>query len=307
MFDRRRYICKIFPVNLSIGYSYMRHSQLRAFHHVALHGGFSRAAKALNQTQPSLSEQVKRLEQAHDVLLFHRTGRSLSLTETGAALLRLTRRYFETESEIGAFLSASRASVEGELRIIADSAHHLTRKLAAFRKAHPGVLVRLSTGNSESVLAALRNYEAEIGVIGQAETGPGIERVDLGSTPIVAMAPRGLVPKAERPLPLAALARWPLIFRENGSRTRAALERAARKAGIHLRPAMEVEGREAMREIVASGAGIGFVSLAEFGHDDRVEPIPLDIPGLAMQETLVYLAQRADMRMIRAFLRVSPD
>lgn len=52
----------------------MRHAQLRAFHHVALTGGFSRAAQALHQTQPSISDQVKRLERDHDVLLLHRDG-----------------------------------------------------------------------------------------------------------------------------------------------------------------------------------------------------------------------------------------
>ncbi len=50
----------------------MRYTQLRAFHNVALHGGFSRAAGALNQTQPALSDQVRRLEQEYDTLLFYR-------------------------------------------------------------------------------------------------------------------------------------------------------------------------------------------------------------------------------------------
>lgn len=284
----------------------MRHSQLRAFHHVALNGSFSRAAEALNQTQPSLSEQVRRLEQGHDVLLFHREGRGLRLTGAGAALLRLTRRYFEVEDEIAAGLSAARASVEGVLRIVADSAHHLGSALPAFRAAHPGVFVQLRTGNSDAVLASLRNYEAEIGVIGQTEAGPGIEQVDLGATPIVAMAARGLIAPHTGPLRLHALRKWPLILREPGSRTRGVLEAAAREAGLRLSPAMEVEGREAMREIVATGAGIGFVSQAEFGFDSRLEAIALEGDGLEMRETLVYLRQRADVRVIRAFLRALP-
>ncbi len=64
----------------------MRHSQLRAFHAVALHGGFSRAAEVVNQSQPALSDQVKRLEQDHDVLLFRREGRRVRLTESGEEL-----------------------------------------------------------------------------------------------------------------------------------------------------------------------------------------------------------------------------
>ena len=73
----------------------MRYSQLRAFHHVARCGGFSAAADALNQTQPSLSDQVRKLETAHDVLLFHRDGRRIRLTEAGEGLFRLTRQFFD--------------------------------------------------------------------------------------------------------------------------------------------------------------------------------------------------------------------
>ena len=97
----------------------MRHSQLRAFHQVALAGGFSRAAAAMGQTQPSVSDQVRKLEEAHDVLLFHRESRQVRLTEAGHGLFLLTKRYFEGEDEIAAYLDQNRAAVAGRLRIVA--------------------------------------------------------------------------------------------------------------------------------------------------------------------------------------------
>ena len=75
----------------------MRYSQLRAFHHVALHGGFSRAARALNISQPSVSDQVRQLEQRNDVLLFTREARQVRMTDAGEALFRLTSEMFEVE------------------------------------------------------------------------------------------------------------------------------------------------------------------------------------------------------------------
>ena len=66
---------------------------------------------------------------------------------------------------------------------------------------------------------------------------------------------------------------------------------------------IEVEGREAMREVVASGAGLGFLSEAEFGHDRRLRTIPLAGDGLVMSETLVSLSARRDVPVIRAFLK----
>ena len=75
----------------------MRYSQLRAFHHVARLGGFSRAAEALLITQPAISEQVRKLETDHDVLLFHRDRRKVRLTRAGEELFRMTKQFFETE------------------------------------------------------------------------------------------------------------------------------------------------------------------------------------------------------------------
>ncbi len=65
---------------------------------------------------------------------------------------------------------------------------------------------------------------------------------------------------------------------------------------------MEVEGREAMRDIVGSGAGIGFVSDAEFGHDNRLIKIKISDTNLQMQESLIYLSQRGDIRIIQTFV-----
>ena len=280
----------------------MNHTQLRAFHAVAQHGGFSAAAEALGLSQPALSDQVKKLEQAHDVLLFHRGGRQVRLTEAGAALHRLTTPYFETEAQIAGALSASRAALTGTLRIVADSAHHILPALRRFRAAQPGVRIDLRTGNSEQVLAALRSYEAEIGVLGSHSPAPDLDETDLGAAPIRVLAPRGLLGTTEA-IRFERLAHLPLIFRERGSRTRAAIEAEAARRGTALAPVMEVEGREALREVVAAGMGVGFVSQAELGRDPRVVALALSDVTLTMTETALHLSQRRDVPVIRAFRR----
>lgn len=280
----------------------MRHSQLRAFHHVALLGGFSRAARALHLTQPAVSEQVRKLEQDHDILLFRREGKQIALTPQGEELLRLTKGYFETEAQIGEYLSDSGAAVEGELRIIADSALHITALLGPFRKKHPNITILLRAGNTEDVLEELRSYNAEIGVIGSLPPGRDMTGLNLGATGITAFAARGFLPSGRPSLSLADLPGLPLVFREAGSKTRQKIEAEARGRGVTLKPAIIAEGREAVRELVASGAGIGFVSEAEFGHDSRLVKIRLEDAGLTMSESIVSLSQRQDVRVIRAFM-----
>lgn len=280
----------------------MRHSQLKAFHHVALHGGFSRAAEALFLTQPAISEQVRKLEQDHDVLLFHRERKRVHLTEAGENLFRLTKHYFEIEQQITEYMSETRTAVDGTLRIIADSAHHVTGILSAFRERYPNVVVSLRTGNSDEVLEELRAFNAEVGVAGSLTPGRDMETLSLGDTPIVAFAAKGLLPRGKTRIALRELAELPLIFRETGSKTRQKLEEGAAQQGITLTPAIEAEGRETVREVVASGAGVGFVSKAEFGHDERLVEITLEDMDLRMGESIVHLAQRREVKVIRAFM-----
>ena len=282
----------------------MRHSQLRAFHHVALEGGFSRAAKALNQTQPSLSDQVRSLEEAHDTLLFQRDKRQVRLTEAGRGLLLLTRQYFEAEDSIREYLDRSRAEIDGTLRVVADSAAHVMPAIGRFRVAHPKVFVSLRTANTREVLHQLRRYNAEVGVVANHSPAKDLDMIDLGRTPIIAIAARGLLPRGVESMAFEQLPRWPLIFREQGSRTRRILEDEAARRKVVLKPVIEVDGRETLREVVASGAGLGFVSRAEFGHDDRLVQVPMEGIELGMTEALVTLKARRDVSVIRAFLKM---
>ena len=285
----------------------MRYSQLRAFHFVALKGGFSRAAAAMHITQPGVSEQVRKLEQDYDVLLFNRERKVIALTQAGEQLFLLTKQFFEIEQHIDEYLSEARTEMDGRIRIIADSARHVTQILAEFRKRYPKVHVLLQSGNSEDVVDRLRSYDAEIGVLGGLSPGVDIETLDLGKTQILAFAGKGVVPIGTKRMRLEDLAHFPLVFREAGSKTRENIEREAQRQGVVLSPVIEAEGREAMREVVASGAGIGFVSQAELGDDQRLIPIELEGVDLNMSETIAFLGQRRDLRIIRAFTGVVQD
>jgi len=281
----------------------MRYSQLRAFHHVAVHGGFSSAARALNQSQPALSDQVRQLEQLHDTLLFYRENRHVRLTEAGNELFLLTRQFFDVEEQIGDCLSQHRQQLAGTLRVVADSALHITDSLRAFREANPNALVAIQKGNSEEVLQRLRHYDAEIGVVGNISPAPDLIEIPIGQAQIVAIMARGFLPDTVESLDCKALSDLPLIFRETGSSTQRCLDAWAKVERLVLRPVITVEGREALREVVKSGAGIGFVSRAELGNDTNIRALPLAGATLEMKESLVFLSMRRDLLMIRAFLR----
>jgi len=282
----------------------MRYVQLRAFHNVATHGGFSRAAEALHLTQPAISDQIRKLEEQYDVLLFNRHKKKITVTEQGLHLLEITNRLFENERQAQDLLSETRALSSGTLRIIADSAHHINPILGRFRAKYPRINISMRAGNTKEVIEALYAYEADIGVLGGAPQNNDINVLHLGTSPIVAFASKdfGL---PDRPHSLAELSEYPLVLRERGSKTRQKLEEVAKKQGVTLAATITAEGREAVREIVAANAGIGFVSDAEYGHDSRFIRIPLSGPPIEMDEALICLRERHNGKLVAAFMEVA--
>lgn len=281
----------------------MRYVQLRAFHHVAVCGGFSRAAAALNLTQPAISDQVRKLEEEYDILLFHRRNKQVTLTEEGRRLLEITRRLFEVEKQAQELLSESRALRSGTLRVIADSAHHALPILARFRERYPGIEITIRSGNSNDVVASLYSYEAELGILGLVPDNPDFEVIRLSSAPLIAFVAAGHPLARRKTITLKTLSQQMLVLREQGSMTRRNIEAAAAARGIRLKATIEAEGREAVRDIVATSGGVGIVSAAELGQDSRLVPIRLSDCDASLDEALICLRERAGGRMIGAFLK----
>jgi aminoethylphosphonate catabolism LysR family transcriptional regulator len=289
----------------------MRYVQLRAFHNVAIHGGFSRAAEALHLTQPAISDQVRKLEEDYDVILFNRRKKQVTLTEAGQRLLEITRRLFEIEGQAHEMLAESRALRSGALRMIADSVHHAVPILGRFRERYPGIELAIRTGNSEEVVSQLHAYEAEIGILGEVPRSRDFEVIRLSSTPIIAFTAADHPLATRSAVTLAELGGEMLVLRERGSKTRQHIEAAAAARGVALKATIEAEGREAVREIVAmgggAGGGVGVVSEAEFGADGRLVPIRISDCEAEMEEALICLRERAGSKLIRAFLEIARE
>ena len=285
----------------------MTYSQLRAFHCVATYGGFSKAAEKTQHSQPVLSGHVKQLEEFYDNLLFKREKKRISLTSAGKELFILTKQFFEVEEQINNHLSKSSASVSGKIRIVADSAIHIIKILKSFRKNYPDVIIDLTIGNSKEVTTSIRNYDAEIGVIGSPVEGPDLQTLTLETSKIKAIASKKFFNKIPKTLSFQDLEQLPLVFRENGSHTRETLIAEALKQKKRLVPVIEVTGREGLHELVANGLGIGFVSQAEIGQDPRLAHIDIDAGHTEMTETLMYLTARKEVPVIRAFLKAAEN
>ncbi|MFN4141041.1 LysR substrate-binding domain-containing protein [Aestuariivirga sp.] len=279
----------------------MRHAQLKAFHAVAVHGGFSRAAEALGLTQPAVSDHVRKLEEAYGVQLFTRAASGVSLTDMGRKLFAIAERQFEAEAQAAELLSRGRTLEEGQLTIGADAAVHILPELARFRLRHPKLSLRLVTGNSAQLLRRLEDFSIDIAVTAERPPEPSFLARKLRSDRLVAVVQRSSKLARLREIGFGELVRLPLILREEGSMTRRLLLEEAARRGLAIPAAIEIESREAAREAAAHGLGLAIMSEGELVPDGRLAVLAVPDWGTEMEEWMICLKSRSALHVIRSF------
>lgn len=280
----------------------MRYTQLRSFHAVARAGSMTAASRDLRLSQPTLTAQVRALERDFDIELFVRAGRRLRLTDAGRGLYAITQRFLDQEKEAVEFLNQTRELTTGHLRLGAVGPYHATDMLVAFNARHPGIYVSVKIGNSREVVTDLMEYETDVAVLAHIDPNPRLVAIPYSRHPVVVMAYRGHRLFGRRAIRLELIEGERLIHREQGSTTRRAFEAALVERGVKPRVVMEIGSREAIREAVAGGIGLGVVSEAEFIPDPRICAIRVSNADIFTYAHIAYLSERREARMIRAFV-----
>jgi len=280
----------------------MNSLHLRAFHAVAREGSFSTAARVLHVTQPTISSQVKALESTYGVQLFDRRGRRVVPTEIGSTLFAITQRLFTLEEEAEDLLGAAHELQGGQIKVGADGPHHVIPILAVFNRQHPGFDVSLSMGNADKVLEDLRNHRIDVAVLAKVDDDPRLFAVPYRRSRLVLFVPH-THPWAKRSsIRLEEVGAQRMILREAASVTRQIFQAALAEANVRPQAVMQIESREAVREAVAAGLGIGVVSEAEFDRDKRLSALRVRDARLEITEHVVCLEERRRLRIVRAFL-----
>jgi aminoethylphosphonate catabolism LysR family transcriptional regulator len=283
----------------------MHQTQLRAFHAVASHGGFTAAAQALGIGQPTLSTQVGALERYFGVELLHRRGRSVVPSELGAALFKITQRLFGAEAEAVELLGALRDFASGHLRIGAVGPYHVTEMLAEFNERYPRIRVTVSIGNSQEMLERLLDFRADVAVLAQMEEDPRFHSIAYSRHQVVVMVHRDHPWSARQSVSLAEFAGQRMVLRETGSTTRRAFERGLAQIGVAPDIVMEIGSREAVWHAVARNIGIGIVSEREVIPHGAIRILPIGDADIHTDEHVVCLAERRDSRLVAAFLAIA--
>lgn len=287
--------------------------QLRTFKTVADLSSFSLAAQRLKLSQPSVSYQVKELEEALGLPLLDRLGKRVGLTEAGTMLYAYARRMLDTLDEAAIAVEEMRGIRRGTLRVGASTTvgiYLLPAALGAFKKMHPGLVISLEIGTRARVQEQVLNNELDLAVVGPALKDPDLAIVPFLTDELVVVAPAGHPMAHRRGLGMKDLEAQPFVMREQASGSRWSLEKAARKAGARLTVAMELGSNGAIKHAVESGLGLAVISryacALEVSSGRLVE---LDVKGFPIRRDwhIVHLRKRRMPLSVKAFIDFLKD
>ncbi|MGG2460688.1 LysR family transcriptional regulator [Streptomyces sp. RGM 3693] len=288
--------------------------RLWIFMQVVEHQGFSAAAQKLYMSQPSVSNQVRRLEQSLRVTLIDRSGTRARPTAEGEVLTAYGKRVFLLAEEAVAAVQQVSGLVTGRLLVGGSTTvgtYLLPALLARYQQRHPAIDCDVFVGNYEAVQERLLGGDIGIAVVAGTPLGDRLvvesvldERLVLIAAPDHPLTDRATV----TPDDLAATSTR-FLLREPGSQTRALQERVLADWGLGATARADIWGPEAVKQRVAAGMGLALISEHAVVDELRAgtlvalpvtpAPQPRPISLVRRRDRLLSPAERAFLEVLR--------
>lgn len=299
----------------------MNLKQMEAFVRVAESGSFSKAAKVLYLTQPTVSAHISSLEKELNARLFVRNTKEVSLSEDGKILYKHARQMIDLENEILGIFAKDTKKEEKCVSIATSTIpaqYLLPDILMRLRKKYPHDQFKITESDSADVAEQVAEHLVDIGFTGTVMDKKNCQYIPFYKDELVIIMPNTEryqeIQKREHTL------NWilaePIIMREEGSGTRKEAEKRIKKAGIEptrLHIVANVENPETIKKSVKSGIGITIISklaAQEEIESGAVLEFPMDGGDGGRNLNLVYnknyqLSAAAD-RVIRVVKEMYP-
>lgn len=266
--------------------------QLRYFLAVVDEGSFTAAARVARIAQSGISTQIQKLERELGLALIDRTGRRIALTDAGSRLTAYARTAVAAIDAVTAAANDIRGLVTGSLRIATVGGlawPPLFDALAAIHAEHPGIDIRLHEGDSDELIARIRDGSADVAIAGWTGSAPdGLQVSVIFDDPLTAAVAHDHPWANRHRLRVAELARADLITLPRGTGARAALDELMARAGTQVTPRWEVTTPAFIEMLTARGLGVGIASATTMQRWAHAVQIPIDDPAARSRLGIIW-------------------
>lgn len=257
--------------------------QIQTFLEVARQRSVSKAAERLFVTQPAVSMQIRQLEEAFGLALIEPIGRNIKLTQAGEIFLThataAMRQFKDLEAQMAEHVGLKQGRFD--LAVVSTAKYFVPMLLVRFGKLHPGIHVQLSIDNRENVLGLLARSEADLVIMGRSPSHLNCQATAFATNPLAMVAAPNHPLVRRKNLPFSALADYKFVVREEGSGTRAAMQRLFEDNKTPLQVVMAMPSNETIKQAVMAGMGLSFLSMRTVRHELASGHLALlDVQGL---------------------------
>jgi DNA-binding transcriptional LysR family regulator len=280
--------------------------QLEIFQKVAEFKSVTKASEALFLTQPAVSIQLKNFQGQFDIPLFEVVGRKLYITEFGEEIALTAQKILDEVKTINYKSLSYQGKLAGALKIaiVSTAKYAMPYLLSDFMHKNEGVDLTMDVTNKASVIKSLENNEVDFAMVSTIPKNLAIERIELMKNKLFLVG-RDQHLNITKNITKNGFEKLPLIFRENGSATRLAMEKYITTHKLSINKKMELTSNEAIKQAIIAGLGVSIMPL--IGIKDSLNMLEIQIipaKGLPITTTwnLIWLKSKNLSMVAKAFI-----
>jgi DNA-binding transcriptional LysR family regulator len=238
-------------------------SQLQIFLKISQTKSITKAAEELHLTQPAVSIQLKNFQNQFDIPLTEVVGRQLYITDFGKEIADAAEQILNQVQEISFKTMAYKGQLSGRLKlsVVSTGQYVLPYFLTEFLKLYPGVELTLDVTNKARVIDHLVQNEVDFAMVSILPDHLNIDHIELLHNKMYLITGKDTEIEEDKIYDLSIFSDLPLIYREQGSGTRFAMEEYFSSKGIKLRKKMELTSNEAVKQAIIAGLGSSVMPL----------------------------------------------
>ncbi len=240
---------------------------MESFLSVVKHKSFSKAAKELYLTQPTVSNNIQNLERELKIVLLDRKSKTVTLTDAGKEFYRYALELINTRDKAKHIMMEKSESIEGEISINASSIpeqYILPYIIKGFVKKYPKVTFTVTHKNSKDVVEEILKGKNNFGIVGAKYASEVLEYIDFFQDELVLAVPNNEnYHWASDTVDMDSLLSSKFIFRKKGSGTRLIVEKGLSDIGIHLdnlNITSFIDSNEMIKKMIELELGISLIS-----------------------------------------------
>lgn len=282
-------------------------NQLRIFLKVVEQKSITKASEELHLTQPAVSIQIKNFQDQFDIPLLEKIGRQIQVTNFGKEVAGSCTVILDEIERVENRKMAYLGHVTGTLRVsvVSTGKYVMPFFFSEFMEKYPGIQLNMNVTNKSKVVKSIEKNDVDFALVSVLPKGFAIEQIKLMKNQLFLIAKKGKSANATIVSP-KDLEGVTLLFRENGSATRMAMEAYLKKQKVQVNRSMELTSNEAVKQAVLAGLGYSIMPIIgimnELNNGD-LEVIELAELPLVTDWNLIWLKSKSLSPAAAAYLK----